>query len=120
MKQVIRRGLKEIIVDEVPDPVVTSQHVLIRPVCSLISSSGTQTAYIHQEGALNGVAGNPSQMHKVWEVMKAAGPTRKLVEVTVRDGAQAADGGLRMLESPRSLLPCRIDLDRSLGGSKLS
>lgn len=120
MKQIIRRGLKEIIVDEVPDPVVTSQYVLIRPVCSLISSSGTKTADIHQEGVFKGVAGNPSHLHKVWEIMKAAGPTRTLAEVTIRDGAQATNGCLRMLESPQSLLPCRIDLDGSLGGSKLS
>ena len=31
MKQVIRKGLKDIIVDEVPDPIVTSHHVLVRP-----------------------------------------------------------------------------------------
>ena len=41
MKQVIRRGLKEIIVDEVADPVVTSNSVLVRPFYSLISA-GTE------------------------------------------------------------------------------
>ena len=50
MKQVIRRGLKEIVVDEVPDPTVAPHHVLIRPQYSLISS-GTETASIHQDGA---------------------------------------------------------------------
>lgn len=83
MKQVIRRGLKEIIVDEVPDPVVTPHHVLIRPICSLISS-GTETASIHQDGVLREVAENPSHLRKVWEVMKVAGPTRTLAEVRAK------------------------------------
>lgn len=83
MKQVIRRGLKEIIVDEVPDPVVAPHHVLIRPLCSLISS-GTETADIHQEGVLKEVAENPSHLRKVWEVMKVAGPTRTFAEVRAK------------------------------------
>jgi hypothetical protein len=48
MKQVIRRGLKEIIVDEVPDPIASRNHVLVRPFYSLISS-GTETADIHKD-----------------------------------------------------------------------
>jgi len=32
MKQVIRKGLKDIIVDEVPDPVLLPHHVLVRQV----------------------------------------------------------------------------------------
>lgn len=83
MKQVIRRGLREIIVDDVPDPVVTPHHVLIRPLCSLISS-GTETADIHQEGILKEVAENPSHLRKVWEVMKVAGPTRTIAEVRAK------------------------------------
>ena len=83
MKQVIRRGLKEIIVDEVPDPLVAPHHVLIRPLCSLISS-GTETADIHQEGVLKEVAENPSHLRKVWDVMKVAGPTRTLSEVRAK------------------------------------
>jgi len=63
MKQVIRRGLKEIIVDEVPDPVVISHHVLVRPLYSLISS-GTETASIHQEGVLRAVADDPSHLKR--------------------------------------------------------
>ena len=46
MKQVLRRGLKEIVVDEVPAPVVAAHHVKVRVVASLISS-GTETASIH-------------------------------------------------------------------------
>jgi hypothetical protein len=57
MKQVICKGLKDIIVDEVPDPVVSPHHVLVRPACSLISS-GTETASIHQEGLVKEVAQN--------------------------------------------------------------
>jgi len=81
MKQVIRRGLKEIIVDEVPDPVLAPHHVLVRPVCSLISS-GTETASIHQQGILKEVAGNPSHLRKVWEAMKVMGPLATLSENT--------------------------------------
>ena len=55
MKQVIRKGLKHIIVDDVPDPVVTPHHVLVRPLYSLISS-GTETASIHQDHILKEVA----------------------------------------------------------------
>ena len=58
MKQVLRKGLKEIVVDEVPDPVALPHHVLVRPRYSLISS-GTETADIHQDGVLKEVAENP-------------------------------------------------------------
>lgn len=83
MKQVIRRGLKEIIVDEVADPVATPHHLLIRPLYSLISS-GTETADIHQEGVLKEVAENPSHLRKIWDVMKTAGPTRTVAEVRAK------------------------------------
>lgn len=65
MKQVLRRGFKDIVVDEVPDPVVAEHHVLIRPLYSLISS-GTETASIHQEGVLKEVTENPSHLRKIW------------------------------------------------------
>ena len=65
MKQVIRKGLRDIIVDEVPDPVALPHHVLIRPAFSLISS-GTESAGIHQEALLKEVAGNPSHLQKIW------------------------------------------------------
>ena len=64
MKQVLREGLKEIVVEEVPDPVVVPHHVLVRPCYSLISS-GTETASIHQEGVLKEVSENPSHLRKV-------------------------------------------------------
>src|SRR5260370_7182161 len=83
MKQVIRRGLRQIIVDEVPDPVVTPHHVIVRPVYSLISS-GTESAGIHQEAILKEVAGNPSHLQKIWNVAKVAGPSGTLREVTAK------------------------------------
>jgi predicted dehydrogenase len=83
MKQVIRKGLKEIIVDEVPDPVVTPHHVLVRPLNSLISS-GTETASIHQEGVLKAVAENPSHLQKIWNAVRSQGPISTFNEVRAK------------------------------------
>ena len=83
MKQLVRKGLKQIIVDEVPDPVAIPQHVLVRPLCSLISS-GTETASIHQESALRAVVENPSHLSKIWTAVKAQGPIRTLAEVRAK------------------------------------
>ena len=47
MRQVLRKGLRHIVVEEVPDPLLQSHHVLIRPAYSFISS-GTETASLHQ------------------------------------------------------------------------
>lgn len=83
MKQVLRRGIRDIIVGEVPDPIAAANHVLIHPLYSLISS-GTETASIHQEGVLKEVADNPSHIRKVWEVMKVNGPVRTASEVRAK------------------------------------
>jgi predicted dehydrogenase/threonine dehydrogenase-like Zn-dependent dehydrogenase len=83
MKQVLRKGLKDIVVDEVPDPTVIPHHVLLKPVVSLISA-GTETASIHQEGLIRGVAENPSHIRKVWDAMKIAGPVRTVSEVRAK------------------------------------
>jgi predicted dehydrogenase len=83
MKQVLRKGLKEIVVDETPDPVVAPHHVLVRPLYSLISS-GTETASIHQDGVLKEVADNPSHLRKILAVMKTAGPVRTIAEVRAK------------------------------------
>src|SRR6185295_964137 len=83
MKQVVRKGLKEILVEDLPDPMCSPHHVLIRPFFSLISS-GTETASIHQEGVLREVAGKPSHLRKIWEVMKVAGPIRTAAEVRAK------------------------------------
>jgi predicted dehydrogenase/threonine dehydrogenase-like Zn-dependent dehydrogenase len=91
MKQILRKGLKDIIVDEVPDPVVSPHHVLIRPIYSLISS-GTETASIHQEGVLKAVADNPSQLSKIWNVLKVQGPLKTLSEVTAKFSEYAVLG----------------------------
>ncbi|HKP84740.1 MAG TPA: bi-domain-containing oxidoreductase, partial [Blastocatellia bacterium] len=91
MKQVLRKGLKEIVVDEVPDPVASAHHVLVRPVYSLISS-GTETASIHQEGVLKEVADNPSHLRKILNVMKVAGPVRTAAEVRAKFSEYAVLG----------------------------
>ena len=83
MKQVVRKGLKDIVVDELPDPKVIPHHVLVRPLYSLISS-GTETASIHQEGVIKEVADNPSHLRKIWEAMKVTGPSRTLAEVRAK------------------------------------
>lgn len=83
MKQVLRKGFSSIIVDEVPDPVATPHHVLVRPACSLISS-GTETADIHKEGVLKEAMENPSHLRKIWDVAKVAGPFRTLREVRAK------------------------------------
>jgi predicted dehydrogenase len=91
VKQVLRKGLKDIVVDEVPDPVVVPHHVLIRPLYSLISS-GTETADIHQDGVLKEVAENPSHLRKIWDVMKQQGPVRTMAEVRAKFSEYAALG----------------------------
>ena len=83
MQQVLRRGLTEIIVDEVPDPVVAAHHVLIRPHYSLISS-GTETASLHQDGIVRELADHPSHLRTVWNAMKTAGPVRTAAEVRAK------------------------------------
>jgi predicted dehydrogenase/threonine dehydrogenase-like Zn-dependent dehydrogenase len=91
MKQVLRKGLKTIVVGDVPDPVAVPHHVLIRPLVSLISS-GTETADIHTDSLAKEVAENPSHLHKVWEVMKQQGPVRTLSEVRAKFSEYAALG----------------------------
>lgn len=83
MKQVIRKGLKEIIVDEVADPVVSSNHVLVRPFYSLISS-GTETADIHTDSIVKEVADNPSHLQTVWNIMMKTDPVSTFNEVRAK------------------------------------
>jgi predicted dehydrogenase/threonine dehydrogenase-like Zn-dependent dehydrogenase len=91
MQQIIRKGIKDILVDEVPEPVAAPHHVLVRPVFSLISS-GTETASIHQEGVLKEVADNPSHIQKILNVMKVNGPVATLREVQAKFSEYAALG----------------------------
>ncbi len=83
MKQVIRKGLKDIIVDEVPDPGLLPHHVLVRPLYSLISS-GTETASIHRDSLLSEVADNPGHLRKIWDVAMKTGPAATLAEVRAK------------------------------------
>ena len=91
MKQVLRKGLKEIIVDEVPDSLVTPHHVLVRPFYSLISS-GTESASIHQEGVLKEVADNPSHLRKIFDLARAVGPVRTAAQVKAKFSEYAVLG----------------------------
>ena len=91
MKQLLRKGLKDIVVDEVPDPVVTPHHVIVRPHYSLISS-GTETASIHRGGALGALAENPSYIGKILDVMKNEGPLRTAREVLAKFSEYAVLG----------------------------
>ncbi|HEX8370382.1 MAG TPA: bi-domain-containing oxidoreductase [Pyrinomonadaceae bacterium] len=83
MKQVIRRGLKEIIVDEVADPTASANHVLVRPFYSLISA-GTETADIHTDSLVKEVADNPSHLKTVWNVMLKTDPMSTVNEVRAK------------------------------------
>jgi predicted dehydrogenase/threonine dehydrogenase-like Zn-dependent dehydrogenase len=91
MKQVLRKGFAQIVVTDVPDPVVIPHHVLVRPHYSLISS-GTETASIHTEGVLKEVADNPSHLQKVWDVMRATSPQGTYDELRARFNAYAVLG----------------------------
>src|SRR4029077_13346533 len=83
MKQVLRYGIKDIVVDEVPAPELAPHHVLIRPIYSLISS-GTESASIHSEGALHTVMQNPDHLSKIWKAFKEHGPILTVREVIAK------------------------------------
>src|ERR1700723_1195718 len=118
MKQVIRKGLKEIIVDEVPDPMAPPHHVVVRPQYSLISS-GTETASIHQEGVLKEVAENPSHIRKVLDVMKVNGPVSTIREVRAKFSEFAAlgySGAGRIVEKHPTVTDLEIGQRVAYGG----
>jgi predicted dehydrogenase/threonine dehydrogenase-like Zn-dependent dehydrogenase len=91
MKQVVRKGLKDIVVEEVPDPIASAHHVLVRPLASLISS-GTETASIHSGGVAKAVAENPSHIGKVLNVMKTNHPVATVREVMAKFSEYAVLG----------------------------
>ena len=91
MKQVIRKGLRDIIIAEIPDPVAAPHSVLVQPVYSIISS-GTETASIHQEAVVKEVVENPSHLRKIWEVMRITDPVRTIAEVKAKFSEYAALG----------------------------
>jgi len=119
MKQVIRKGLKDIIVDDVPDPVVSAHHVLVHPIYSLISS-GTETASIHQEGIIKEVAGNPSHLGKVLNVARSLGPVKTYREVKAKLLSDYAvlgySGAGYVVEKHPSVLDIQIGDRVSYGG----
>jgi predicted dehydrogenase/threonine dehydrogenase-like Zn-dependent dehydrogenase len=90
VKQVLRKGFKHIVVDDVPDPVLAPHHVLVRPHYSLISS-GTETASIHPD-LLKTVAENPSHARQVIDVASRQGPVSTLREVQAKFRAYAVLG----------------------------
>lgn len=83
MKQVVRKGLKTILVDEVPTPAVIPHHVLIQTAYSLISS-GTETSSIHRENLVQVAAQKPDQVRKIWSAFKEHGPVRTIAEVRAK------------------------------------
>lgn len=90
MKQVLRKGFKHVVVDDVPDPMLAPHHVLVRPHYSLISR-GTEMASIHPD-LLKTVAENPSHVRQVIEVASRQGPVSTLREVQARFSAYAVLG----------------------------
>lgn len=91
MKQVLRKGLKDIVVEEVPDPLLQAHHVLIRPAYSLISS-GTETASLHQEGVVAELRHNPSHLQKIAAAVRSTGPVRTFSEVKAKFSEYAVLG----------------------------
>src|SRR5918999_1482513 len=91
MKQVLRKGLKDIVVEHVPDPLEQPHHLLIRPAYSLISS-GTETASLHQEGIVSELRHNPSHLQKVVAAASTAGPLRTIAEVKAKFSEYAVLG----------------------------
>ena len=91
MKQVLRKGLKDIVVEEVPDPLPQPHHVVIRPAYSLISS-GTETASLHQEGVVAELRHNPSHLRKIAAAVRSSGPVRTYAEVKAKFSEYAVLG----------------------------
>jgi predicted dehydrogenase len=91
MKQVLRKGLKDIVVEDVPDPLLQPHHVLVRPAFSLISS-GTETASLHHEGVVSELRHNPSHLQKVAAAARSIGPMRTLSEVRAKFSEYAVLG----------------------------
>jgi len=90
MNQVLRKGFKDIVVTEVPDPALIAHHVLVRPCYSLISS-GTETASIHPD-VLKTVRENPSHLQTILNVARVEGPVKTFNEVRAKFDAYAVLG----------------------------
>jgi len=83
VKQVLRQGVKEITVDEVPAPELAPHHVIVQPSYSLISS-GTESASIHTQGVIKTVADHPEHLEKIWKAFKEHGPVRTASELRAK------------------------------------
>ena len=117
MRQVVRKGLKHIIVDEVPDPVLRPGHVVVQPQYSLISS-GTETASIHRGSLLKTVAEKPSHLETIWRAATTIGPLKTLSEVRAKFGEYAVLGyaGAGVIVSSAVPLTWPSDVTEAVGG----
>jgi len=118
MKQVIRKGLRDIIVDEVADPKPPSNHVIVHPLYSLISS-GTETADIHTDSLVKEVADNPSHIQKVLNIMQKTDPISTLHEVRAKFSEYAVlgySGAGVVVEKHHSVLDLTLGQRVAYGG----
>ena len=72
MKQVLRKGFSEVIVEEIPSPALRKGTVLVAPAYSLISS-GTESSDLHTQGIVREVLERPSQLKALGAVAASYG-----------------------------------------------
>jgi predicted dehydrogenase/threonine dehydrogenase-like Zn-dependent dehydrogenase len=72
MKQVLRKGFSEVVVEDIPAPILRKGSVLVAPLYSLISS-GTESADLHTEGIVHEILERPSQLRALTDVAAAYG-----------------------------------------------
>src|SRR5688500_4873420 len=72
MKQVIRRGFSEVVVEEIPAPALRRGAALVALAYSLISS-GTESSDLHTEGIVREVLERPSQLKALGAVAASYG-----------------------------------------------
>jgi len=85
------QGLRRIIVDEVPDPGArAASHT--SPTALFADQQRTETASIHRDSLLQEVAGNPSQLRKIWDTAVRTGPLATFREVRAKFSEYAVLG----------------------------
>ena len=72
MKQVLRKGFSEVVVEEIPAPGIRHGCILVAPEHSLISS-GTESADLHTDGIFREVLERPSQLKALVSVAASYG-----------------------------------------------
>ena len=72
MKQVLRKGFSEVVVEEIPAPGIRPGCILVAPQYSLISS-GTESSDLHTEGIVKEVLERPSQLKALVSVAASYG-----------------------------------------------